>query len=587
MLQFGHRHCLRNGEIRIIKLHRGAENDPVEWSYEYHYLHHHVEYESLSYTWGEAAASRRAFVHDQNEVTYLYIRPNLELALRRLRRQDEERYLWVDALCIDQTPENGEKDEQIASMDRIYNHATRVCIWLGGEAANSDLAMKFLDSILDLPGFATLVADDAKSQEWQAFVDLMRRPWFTRRWVVQEVALARKARLYCGNSSVDWPRFADAVELFGSHSLTVSKMLEAAMKGHHKSNTYEELQRLGAYALVNVTNNLFLKYDDGSVYRRLASLEYLVFRLTAFNVSEPRDMVFALRSLAKEVRGSVDLKIDSSRPLIEICKDVVELSVQESGSLDIICRPWAPATLEACTWIRHATESQFVLNSEGMRANADRFVGQPDQPTYRASGLKRAEVDFRFSKFIPTTLKAKGIFVDSVCKTGGAVVDGLIPSDWLRLGGWNDVQECVPERFWRILVADRGPYGDRPPSWYKRACMHAWYQSSISTRALHTPTALKAVQSAQAEEFIRRVQSVIWGRSFIVTKNFDYIGLGPATTNTKGSTDIICILYGMSVPVVLRPRHRGSFYNLIGEAYIHGIMNGEVIPGTEQVFCIR
>ena len=138
---------------------------------------------------------------------------------------------------------------------------------------------------------------------------------------------------------MDWSDFAAAVELFESQPLAISKMLEGAMKGNLKLNTYKELQRLGACALVDVNNNLFLKHDNGFVCRRLASLEYLVFRPTAFNVSEPRNMVFALRSLAKEVRGSVNLKVGSSRPLIKICRDGVELSVQISGSLDIICRP--------------------------------------------------------------------------------------------------------------------------------------------------------------------------------------------------------------------------------------------------------
>lgn len=54
---------------------------------------------------------------------------------------------------------------------------------------------------------------------------------------------------------------------------------------------------------------------------------------------------------------------------------------------------------------------------------------------------------------------------------------------------------------------------------------------------------------------------------------------------------MIYILYGMSVPVILPPRHEEPFYNLIGEAYVHAIMNGEALagnsPGTEEEFIIR
>lgn len=121
--------------------------------------------------------------------------------------------------------------------------------------------------------------------------------------------------------------------------------------------------------------------------------------------------------------------------------------------------------------------------------------------------------------------------------------------------------------------------------------MQAWSTSWKLSGALDTSTALRAAGSPQTEEFVRRVQSVTWGRSFLVKLAFGFLGLGPATTNTKNSTDMIYILYGMSVPVILPPRHEEPFYNLIGEAYVHAIMNGEALagnsPGTEEEFIIR
>ncbi len=51
------------------------------------------------------------------------------------------------------------------------------------------------------------------------------------------------------------------------------------------------------------------------------------------------------------------------------------------------------------------------------------------------------------------------------------------------------------------------------------------------------------------------------------------MGLTPAYT-MKG--DRICILLGGDVPFVVRPVN-SCHYELIGIAYIHGIMHGEVI----------
>lgn len=57
------------------------------------------------------------------------------------------------------------------------------------------------------------------------------------------------------------------------------------------------------------------------------------------------------------------------------------------------------------------------------------------------------------------------------------------------------------------------------------------------------------------------------------------MGLAPMAAQIE---DIICILYGCSVPVVLRP-HKGGF-QFVGECYIHGMMDGEAVeqPGYNK-----
>lgn len=44
--------------------------------------------------------------------------------------------------------------------------------------------------------------------------------------------------------------------------------------------------------------------------------------------------------------------------------------------------------------------------------------------------------------------------------------------------------------------------------------------------------------------------------------------------------DRLCVLYGLSVPIVLRELHGandGRRWQLIGEAYVHGFMDGEAM----------
>jgi len=69
-------------------------------------------------------------------------------------------------------------------------------------------------------------------------------------------------------------------------------------------------------------------------------------------------------------------------------------------------------------------------------------------------------------------------------------------------------------------------------------------------------------------------------------------GLGPPRCK-KG--DFVCILYGCSVPVVLREASPKGSYVLVGEAYVHGKMEGEAVAdlgkgrtwGAEEIFNLR
>jgi hypothetical protein len=63
-----------------------------------------------------------------------------------------------------------------------------------------------------------------------------------------------------------------------------------------------------------------------------------------------------------------------------------------------------------------------------------------------------------------------------------------------------------------------------------------------------------------------------------------YVRLVPAHSRPG---DIVCIIFGADVPFVLRDVGEGE-YQLIGEAYVFGIMDGEFVKGDsrEEIFCL-
>jgi hypothetical protein len=113
-----------------------------------------VQYEALSYLWGEEVDENRTiYVYDMSseqdrttsdmQMTELSIRSNLFEALQHLRKEDIERRLWIDAICINQE-DTDERAREVQRMARIYGLAQRTVVWLGSEAATTKLSFQTL-----------------------------------------------------------------------------------------------------------------------------------------------------------------------------------------------------------------------------------------------------------------------------------------------------------------------------------------------------------------------------------------------------------------------------------------------------------
>jgi hypothetical protein len=96
----------------------------------------------------------------------------------------------------------------------------------------------------------------------------------------------------------------------------------------------------------------------------------------------------------------------------------------------------------------------------------------------------------------------------------------------------------------------------------------------------HSETQYDFPSKATILEAAQRAATVKLLRRFIIT-SMGYIGL--ATKNTRQG-DIVCILFGCSTPVILRPSNHGA-YNLVGDCYVHGIMEGEAMEWIEKGIC--
>ena len=66
------------------------------------------------------------------------------------------------------------------------------------------------------------------------------------------------------------------------------------------------------------------------------------------------------------------------------------------------------------------------------------------------------------------------------------------------------------------------------------------------------------------------------GRRLVITEKGRF---APASSLAEPG-DVICVLFGCSVPVILR--HDKNYWKLVGECYLHGIMKGEAMKSFEN-----
>ena len=82
-------------------------------------------YEALSWCWGTAPPDSSINIRKGRFKFCKKVQPDLFAALKALRSPRQDRYLWIDAICIDQH-NVGEKNHQVEMMSAIYGRAKSV-----------------------------------------------------------------------------------------------------------------------------------------------------------------------------------------------------------------------------------------------------------------------------------------------------------------------------------------------------------------------------------------------------------------------------------------------------------------------------
>ncbi|KAH6716433.1 heterokaryon incompatibility protein-domain-containing protein, partial [Leptodontidium sp. MPI-SDFR-AT-0119] len=571
-------------------------------------------YIALSYNCGQQVPNSKIFVKGDNDdpssETAISITPSLETALLKIRDNSKIITIWIDQVCINQS-DIGERNSQVLLMKTIYEKAKEVLVWLGPAYAESDHLLKILDKVGKQASQAGLFDDDkSKSEKAYAFEvslselrksdrlsprftipteslrSFVLRPWWTRVWVVQEISVASSVTFVCGDQRIKYDDLHNALQFYafyimrkaenfqarhGLVKLFMIRTLLALQNAPYDSPATQMLWLSYKYKLEK-------KFTGGRSLLRTLEILHVVKDTSSkvrLQATDDRDMIYGLLGLVEDAKElGIKPRYEKETTLTYVLIEVAR-ALLESGQVDLL-------------WFCQLSKSKI---GHMLPSWAPDWTGDIQTPygsdfssssrPFAASGDANARVGRVGSNERCITLQ--GILVDEVVEVGKVWEEtsgsnshqsdlklNLFFDEALRNGTALD-PSVIEEARWRTPIGDK-EWEDEVASTrrsttqsrdiYLEVCRRIEIQKSLPIPSK------KRTQKAGLSymKFMRQM----YGRRPLRTRN-GYAGLGPIYTTKE---DIVCIIFGAQVPYVLRPDGKGQ-YRLVGEAYIHGIMDGE------------
>jgi ankyrin repeat protein len=271
-----------------------------------------IPYEALSYTWGGTQQNFKIGMNGSE----MYITQNLYEALQHLRFPDQDRILWVDALCIDQS-NNKERGHQVQQMDKIYREADQVLVWLGLGTLETDLVMDYINQQHKVVVQVESTWENSGSWKYSSNQSLLRtglerlleHQWFTRIWVLQEIANARKASIVCGKKSASARTFAVIPALLRVEPNKQCRAVLDIMPGGSRNNSW---------------------------WSKTRTLFTLLKQFRSSQATEQQDLIYALLNISSDASSSKILFPDYTKEFEKVIQETISFLLCPKNSTTML-----------------------------------------------------------------------------------------------------------------------------------------------------------------------------------------------------------------------------------------------------------
>jgi hypothetical protein len=593
-------------QIRLVHLQKaeGFRDTEIRCRIQHVCLDQTPQYEALSYAWG--SSSERLPIYVDGKI--MLVTRSLYDALHQFShsvKRAQPRTLWIDAVCINQA-DDIEKSIQVQRMGMIYKLASQVVVWLGKEYQSSNIAMRHLHFVgiattgiqhVSIPQWVNPGAGHPKFQDFSAWAnvqqslmrnilkarapftldvleaveDLSKRDWWSRVWIVQEVALGRTVIVQCGPDSFPWECLENISKFIKLLSLYDQRLVERTYPSElplrHRWETIAS--RVTPPILARAS------FQQRSAGMSLPQLIWMLITTGPMKATDPRDKIFGLLAITSDSE-EMGITADYTNSVPKLYEAVTWKFVRKLG----------PNYLTTCCHYEGLVEEQMPSWVQ----NFTSVPWSPFQPLYNApegqifdASLRSRHQEHGDIAINVSTLQLKAVLVGTI----GAIGYTYLPEEpnpqddceharaWLSdfekfasstCAVWgreryNTAQKVIDFR-WKVPIADTMLILANK----RRAFDHLAHQHKV----LIGPD--PQGRAPVTQEYRSAMKASCTYRCHFVLSS-GYIGLGP-TTMTQG--DQVFIVVGADVPFVLRPKGGGK-YAIVGDAYVHGAMDGEFV----------
>lgn len=338
--------------------------------------------------------------------------------------------------------------------------------------------------------------------------------------------------------------------------------------------------------------------------RKRLKLGHLLSDFARFRATDSRDKIFALlgltndgaqKTLTPQYSESVstqDVYLDAARFVFAGDDPLCVLPFAGTGYIDRLVQmpSWVP------DWSHPPWQTRIVSFANTR--------GHKDGNTYQTSGTKEPGIRVEPTSLV---LSLAIIKVDEIGKLGPIYNAGVPNPDRKVILFWREethqlveqgLSDAYPfkpnqsrsEAFWRTLIGDATSTA-RPAPAILGCEYHTWVEaenvekSYLSSYLSPVPSTLPfnlgvlGPNSSNAMTWYKALALCVGGRRFCIT-NKGYMGMVPPLCKPS---DLVCIIMGAETPYIIRRSSNDddTSYEIVGECYIHGMMDGEMLETGE------